>query len=142
MAYKEFLVKDIALSVLFAWAFAQVLLKVLIFSWKKKRIFLKAAFMSGGMPSGHSALVAALSTAIYISQGFTPLFVVTLIFAALVVYDVLLKKRVIAGFLAALAEKHPKKHLLDELGHGSVEVLFGLFIGILGVLVYSAYYLH
>lgn len=139
MACAEFLVKDIALSVLIAWAAAQVVLKIIILSYKKKKLFLKAAFMSGGMPSGHSALVAALSTAIYINQGFTPLFIVTLVLAVLIIYDILLKKRVIAGFLAVLAEKHPKKHLLDELGHGAVEVLFGVLIGILGVLIYFLY---
>jgi acid phosphatase family membrane protein YuiD len=139
MACAEFLAKDIALSVLIAWAAAQVVLKIIVFSWKKKKLFLKAPFLSGGMPSGHSALVAALSTAIYINQGFTPLFIVTLILAALIIYDVLIKKRVIAGFLTVLAEKHPKKHLLDELGHGIKEVLVGVLIGMVGVLIYFYY---
>ncbi len=139
MAPVEFLVKDVALSVLIAWAAAQIILKIIVFSYKKKKLFIRAAFMGGGMPSGHSALVAALSTAIYLNQGFTPLFIVTIILAALVIYDALLKKRVIGGFLAVLGEKHPKKHLLEELGHGVKEVLVGVLIGIIGVLIYFYY---
>lgn len=43
---------------------------------------------TGGMPSGHSALVTSLATAIGIKHGFgEDLFALSLIFAAVVIYD-------------------------------------------------------
>lgn len=136
----EFLAKDIAISVFVAWFIVQVLLKTITSSYRKKKFFWKAAFMGGGMPSGHSALVAALSTAVGLSQGFdSAIFLVTLVFSLIVIYEVLLAKRVVADFLSVMAEKHPKKHLLEELGHGIMEVLIGAVIGIVVVIALFYY---
>jgi len=131
-----FLARDMAISVFTAWFAAQVLLKIITASYKKKKFFWKAAFMGGGMPSGHSALVAALLTAIALSQGFSVILIMAFVFSAIVIYEVLLAKRVVADFLNVIAEKHPKKHLLEELGHSIMEVLVGVLIGVVVVLAF------
>lgn len=59
-----------------------------VFLWKKNRYSLSRVLSTGGMPSGHSALVASIATAIGIKNGpFDDLFVVTLVFASVVIYD-------------------------------------------------------
>jgi acid phosphatase family membrane protein YuiD len=58
------------------------------FLWQKSRFNLQAMLSTGGMPSGHSALVASLATGIGIKYGpLHDLFVLALVFAAIVIYD-------------------------------------------------------
>jgi len=129
--------KQIIISVFTAWFIAQILLKIIVASFKKKKLFIKAGVMGGGMPSGHSALVAALCTAIGLTQGFlSPLFIITCVFSALIVFQVLIEKRVIVRFFEEIAKEHPKKHILEELGHSALEVGIGLAIGIFVVLAF------
>ncbi len=136
----EFLGKEILISVLTAWFLAQVLLKIIVTSYKKKKLFLMACVRGGGMPSGHAALVAALSTAVGLSQGFlSPIFLVALAFSAILLYQVLLEKRVIVRFFNEIAKEHPKKHILEELGHDTMEVVVGVVIGIAVVLAFYYY---
>lgn len=137
---KPFLMSDVAFSVFTAFFLSQVVFKIITFSIKRKKVFLRAMVMGGGMPSSHTALVTALAVAVGLNQGFrTPLFIAVLVFSVLAVYDVLLTKKAVRGFLILLAEKHPRKELLDELGHSVMEVLFGVIIGLAVVL---AFYQH
>jgi len=55
----------------------------------RKNVFnLSAMLSTGGMPSGHSALVSSLATSIGIKYGpLNDLFVLSLVFAAIVIYD-------------------------------------------------------
>ena len=64
------------------------------------------------------------------------IFIVTVVFSLLVIYDVLLTKKAIADFLMVISEKHPKKQVLHELGHTLKEVLIGAIIGILVVVIF------
>ncbi len=133
----EFFAKDIVISVFTAWFLAQILLKIITFSYKKKKLFLRAALVGGGMPSGHSTLVGALSTAMGMSQGFdSAIFIVTLVFSILIIYETLVTKKAIADFLKVMVEKHPKKHVVEELGQSELEVLVGVAIGIIVVLAF------
>ncbi|MBN2112419.1 divergent PAP2 family protein [Candidatus Woesearchaeota archaeon] len=133
----EFLAKDVALSVFTAWFLAQVALKILISSCRKKQVMWRAAVTGGGMPSGHATLVAALSTAVGLSQGFSSvMFIITIVFSILVIHETLQAKKVIVDFLAAIAEKHPKRHLLEELSHSIKEAAAGVAIGVIVVLLF------
>lgn len=135
----EFLVKDAAIGVLTAWLLAQVVLKIITFSIKRKRLFLKAAFMGGGMPSGHSTLVAALSTAVGLNQGFeSVIFMVTVVFSIIIIYETLVTKSAIADFLKIIAHKNPNKHAIEQLGHSLKEVFAGIVFGI--IVVFLFYY--
>lgn len=101
-------------------------------------------FSSGGMPSVHSATVASLATVALIEGGpNSPLFGITGVFAAIVMYDSLGVRRA-AGEQAKVlnlliedlstngAVKTPKKygHLKEILGHRPLEVAIGLMLGV------------
>ena len=63
------------LPAILAWAIAQVL-KVCVISVRKRRLDLRVLAETGGMPSSHSAIVAALTTVQWVTdsskQGFPP----------------------------------------------------------------------
>ena len=102
---------------------------------------------TGGMPSAHSASVAALSTAIGMHAGFrSPLFGVTLYFSLIVMYDAAGLRRA-AGRQATIlnrlieenwehreAEAH---QLMELLGHTPLEVLVGALLGVGSALLWN-----
>ena len=94
---------------------------------------------TGGMPSGHSALVASIATAIGIKYGpFDDLFAITLVFAAIVIYDAM-NIRYQSGLHAHVLNKiHGDKKLNESLGHLPSETLAGSIVGVLvaGILMY------
>ena len=95
---------------------------------------------TGGMPSSHSASVAALSTAVGLWHGFgTALFAVTLYFSLIVMYDAAGLRRAAgrqAEVLNTLIERHfqrPEREtqkLIELLGHTPFEVLIGAILGV------------
>ena len=95
---------------------------------------------TGGMPSSHSASVAALSTAVGLWHGFgTALFAVTLYFSLIVMYDAAGLRRAAgrqAEVLNTLIERHfqrPEREtqkLIELLGHTPFEVLIGALLGV------------
>lgn len=136
----EFLVRDVALSVFVAFIISQVLLKIITFSRKKGGLFWKAALMGGGMPSTHSAVVSSLLVGIGIVEGvYSPLFVVTFVMGCIVIYQVLVEKKVAKVFVDVFGEKNPEKQLIDQLGHSLREIGFGILVGII-VVAYFYYY--
>jgi len=101
---------------------------------------------TGGMPSSHSAAVAALSTSVGLENGFRSLlFGVTLYFSLVVMYDAAGLRRA-AGRQAAILNRlidehfaHPEREtqrLMELLGHTPLEVLTGAFIGVLSALIW------
>jgi acid phosphatase family membrane protein YuiD len=94
---------------------------------------------TGGMPSAHSAAVAALSTAVGLWHGFgSGLFAVTLYFSLIVMYDAAGLRRAAgrqAMVLNRLIERHfqqPEREaqkLMELLGHTPFEVLVGALLG-------------
>lgn len=106
------------------------LLKGLFLS--RKNIFnLSAMLSTGGMPSGHSALVSSLATAIGIKYGpLHDLFVLALVFAAIVIYDAM-NIRYQSGLHAhALNTIKGEKKLNESLGHLPSETLVGSMVGV------------
>ena len=94
----------------------------------------------GGMPSAHSASVAALSTGVALEEGVTsPLFGVTVFFSLLTMYDAAGIRRS-AGRQAEVLNrivddlqvsgKVREERLLELLGHTPFEVLVGATFGI------------
>jgi acid phosphatase family membrane protein YuiD len=114
-------------------------LKTAYFYYRDRKVHLKYIFMSGGMPSSHSALVSALTTAIAIKDGLaSSTFCVSLIFSIIVIYDSG-GVRHITGKQAQLINQiidqlctsrfSPKK-LSESWGHTPVEVAVGVGLGI------------
>lgn len=102
---------------------------------------------TGGMPSSHSASVAALSTAVGLQEGFgTALFAVTLYFSLIVMYDAAGLRRNAgkqASVLNRLIESHFKdpeheaQKLMELLGHTPFEVFIGGALGVLSALLWN-----
>ena len=88
---------------------------------------------TGGMPSGHSALVSSLATAIGISEWVdSPLFAMCLIFSAIVIYDAM-NIRFQSGLHAKAINTFTKRQekFNESLGHLPTEALAGSMLGIL-----------
>jgi acid phosphatase family membrane protein YuiD len=97
---------------------------------------------TGGMPSSHTAGVAALTTAIGIREGAdSALFSVALYFSLIVMYDATGLRRS-AGLQATILNRIVDEHfihhrkagegrLMELLGHTPLEVLVGALFGIL-----------
>jgi len=96
----------------------------------------------GGMPSSHSAFVAALAFSIGFRNGFdSDLFAVSLIFSGIVVYDAKRLRGTVeqqSKLLNRFAEKlspNEKIHLPEMVGHTTGEILIGIIIGaVFGIL--------
>jgi acid phosphatase family membrane protein YuiD len=122
-----------------AWAIAQIL-KVGVVSVRKRHLDLRVLAETGGMPSSHSAIVAALATSVGRLNGVTSdTFAIALIFSIVVMYDAQGVRRA-AGLQAAvlnrlvddlMAQRGIQETRLRELlGHTPVEVLVGAALGI------------
>jgi acid phosphatase family membrane protein YuiD len=127
------------LPALLAWAIAQVL-KVIVSSIRRRRLDLRVLAEMGGMPSSHSALVMALTTAVGRGQGVeSAAFAIALVFSFVVMYDAQGVRRAVgrqAAVLNRLVEDMVSMRGIQEarlrelLGHTPVEVLVGAALGI------------
>ena len=127
------------LAPLVAWTIAQAA-KLLLTSFRERRLNLRVLAETGGMPSSHSAIVMALTTAVgkYSGLGSAP-FEIALIFTFVVMYDAAGLRRAAgrqAEVLNRLVEDlvHMRgvqeAHLRELLGHTPFEVLVGAVIGL------------
>ena len=132
------------LPAILAWAIAQVL-KVCVISVRKRHLDLRVLAETGGMPSSHSAIVAALTTAVGRLNGVSSAtFAIALIFSIVVMYDAQGVRRA-AGRQAAVLNRLvddlvsqrgiQETRLRELLGHTPVEVLVGAALGIVVGLV-------
>ena len=126
------------------WFFIQ-LFKVIYDLVTTKKFNFKRILGAGGMPSSHSAIVTSLSTLVGKYQGVdTPIFAVSLILAAVVMYDACGIRRA-AGKQAALLNKiiatpgltglQVSEKLVEVLGHTPFQVLVGALIGVIAGLI-------
>ncbi len=122
-----------------AWLVTQTL-KVIIHSARQRRLDLSIWVSAGGMPSSHSALVAALATAVGLRNGFaSDIFAIALILAIVVMYDAAgvrraasIQARILNQIIDELFQGHPisEERLRELLGHTPVQVFAGAAIGI------------
>ena len=126
------------------WFFIQ-LFKVIYALVTTKKFNFKRILGAGGMPSSHSAIVTSLATLVGKYQGVdTPIFAVSLILAAVVMYDACGIRRA-AGKQAALLNKiiatpgltglQVSEKLVEVLGHTPFQVLVGALIGVIAGLI-------
>lgn len=133
-------------SALLAWTLAQ-LIKVIIDLIILKKFDVKRFVSSGGMPSSHSAMVAACTTAIGKLYGFNgAAFAISAVFSAIVMYDAFNVRRS-AGDTARLVNQllaHIERltaedfaeDLKEVMGHTPLQVLLGALLGLaIGCLV-------
>jgi len=128
-----------------AWAISCVLKGMIVCIRERK--FSVGRFMGpGGMPSSHSAIVAALSVSVGRVVGFdSPAFAITAALSLIVMYDASGIRRaagkqaeMINAIVEAWNEKDPlmKEIKLKELlGHTPVEVFAGAILGVIVAVV-------
>jgi acid phosphatase family membrane protein YuiD len=134
-----------ALTIAALTSIAVQLWKGLAFWLRHRRLNFRRFVQTGGMPSSHSASVAALTTAVALEEGtLSTLFGVTLFFSLIVMYDAAGLRRA-AGHQARLLNKivagHEdtalrKQQLIESLGHTPLEVLVGASIGVAAAILW------
>jgi uncharacterized protein len=136
----ELLSNDALVTASLAWFLAQIS-KLIIVLLRERRIQLSYLTSAGGMPSSHSAVVVALATRIGMDNGMgSPLFAISFIFAAVVLYDaagirraVSVQARILNRMLEEVIDlkRFNEKRLLELLGHTPFEVFIGSLLGML-----------
>ena len=129
----------VLITALVAWGLAQIIkvpLEYLRFKTWDWALLLRA----GGMPSSHSALVAACAHSTGLFYGFdSPVFALAGVIAMVVIYDATGIRRqagkhaeIINAMIRDLAHGHPlqEKQLREVLGHTPLEALGGTIFGL------------
>ncbi len=153
----EFFTNIPLMAALSGIVFAQVV-KVPIRLIFTKEFIPRLVFSTGGMPSSHTAAVAALTTSIGMIEGFdTTLFAASFIFSVIIMFDasgVRLQAGKHAQLLNELVrdvqyfargargwhkkEEYEKRQELKELlGHKPIEVFFGAVTGIIIGIIFA-----
>ncbi|GAB1481355.1 divergent PAP2 family protein [Treponema sp.] len=140
----SFVENPVFLSALTSWFLAQLLKAIIVLLRSPRRsareITLTLMWKTGGMPSSHSSLVAALATAVGIQEGInSTLFIVTLCLALIVIRDSLGVRRssgLQARSLNMLGKEVSNRFGVDykpvkEIqGHAPLEVIIGALLGL------------
>ena len=120
--------------------------KIILLVFKQRQKFVFAdLFITGNMPSAHSAIVTALTTIILLTEGVSPLFFATFVFAAIVIRDAFGVRRtvgeeskVLTNVITVLKTKFHiaiSRKMHQSLGHQPIEVFVGTLIGIASAIV-------
>lgn len=136
----EVIRNKIFMTTVSAWLIAQTV-KVTLGVIRQKRFDFRWFVGTGGMPSSHAAGASCLSTAIGLNQGFDSVyFALAASFALVVMFDAQGVRRA-AGRQARILNRITEDiywqgrikddRLRELLGHTPVEVIGGLFLGIL-----------
>ena len=151
MALKGLIENPVFLSVISGLFLAQ-LVKTIIYllraKFKTPRGTLEVMiWRTGGMPSSHSTMVAALTASIAFSEGLNSnLFVIALMFALVIIRDALGVRRssgIQARMLNWLGRQTSEKLHIDYRpvkevnGHSPLEVAVGIFLGIIIAAAFS-----
>ena len=84
------------------------------------------------MPSAHAAVVSAITSAVYIEQGASALFAITLIISIIFLRDALGLRMIVKKQSKILKKITPKASGLSESeGHKIPEVIIGIALGII-----------
>lgn len=126
------------IAVICAWIVAQGL-KYILSGIKSKNFMgnFRQLYLSGSMPSAHSASVVALTAIIGLREGTSSsMFALSLLFAAVVMYDAVMVRRSSGeqGYaLTKLIKETKSKINLPRVakGHTPLEVLAGVAVGLL-----------
>ena len=133
------------LAIAVSWVVAQGLKYVVVAIRQGKASSVRQLYLSGNMPSAHSASTIALATVIGLRNGVGGgLFATALLFAAIVMYDAVMVRRSSGEQGAALQKliKEQKSKIplpRAAKGHTPVEVVAGAILGlIIGYVVFFA----
>ena len=124
----------IILAVLLA-GFGTQLLKIIILWFHHKTLSWHDLVVTGGMPSSHSAFVVALATIIYLEEGSSTVFAISLVLAFIVLRDAFGVRRSV-GEEGLMINQMMKKLKIKtathfSLGHTPLQVIVGAWLGLL-----------
>ncbi|MBT3416492.1 divergent PAP2 family protein [Candidatus Woesearchaeota archaeon] len=137
----EYSFYKIFLGLILAMAIPQ-LIKIITEIIKHKKFEFSYFFLDGGMPSSHSSFVSALSVAIFLTNGLSPISLVTLAISSIIIRDsfgIRLEVGKQKRILEKLDPKDSRKEKLKREGHTIAQVIAGIFFGILIMLVTLAF---
>ena len=130
---------DVLLSALVAWLSAQAL-KVPMEYLRSRHWQWAMAFVAGGMPSSHSALILGATQAIGLHSGYdSPLFALGIVISMIVTYDAAGVRRQAGKHAERInilfdelmrGQMPDEKQLREVLGHTPLEVAGGVLWGI------------
>ena len=137
---QELLTNPFLMAGLVSWFIAQVLKTIIHFALYKK-LEVERLFGDGGMPSGHSATVASVSTMCGLVYGLGSVeFAISGILAIIVCHDAMGVRRetgkqaVILNELIKTFESGHTPDLKELVGHSPLQVIMGILIGIANAL--------
>ena len=129
----------VLIAVIFA-GFGVQLIKLILILFKHKTLTWNDLIVTGGMPSSHSAFVVSLTTAIYLTEGTSTAFAISLVLAFIIIRDAFGVRRTVGEegiVLTQVLRKlklHKKTHF--AMGHTPLQVFVGSLLGfIISVLV-------
>lgn len=126
------------IAIVASWIIAQGLKYIIIAAKHRSFDHLRQLYLSGNMPSAHSASTVALASLVGMREGTdTAVFAVALLFAAVVMYDAMILRRSVGEQGVAIQEmiRHAKTQKSIALpraarGHTPLEVLAGAVLGL------------
>jgi len=126
--------EKIILSLLFA-GFGTQLIKIIVLYFKHKTLSWHDLIVTGGMPSSHSSFVVSLATIIYLIEGITTAFAVSLVLAFIVIRDAFGLRRTVGeeGIIInqLLKKQKIKTNTHFSMGHTPLQVIIGSLIGLI-----------
>ena len=144
--FQELLSNGFLLVALSSWFWAQ-LIKTVIHAIVTKKLDWTRLVGDGGMPSGHSATVSSLATAVSLVYGPGSFqFAIAVIFAIVVCKDAMgvrletgkqaaIINDIVASFNALMTEKLTDARLKEFVGHTPLQVIAGILLGVGNALV-------
>lgn len=126
---------EIIQAVIITWLVASVIKYIIALYNDNCTSFFEEFFVTGGMPSSHSAIVTCVTVSIFLLEGVSNLFVVSGIFSLLVIRDSFGVRKSV-GDQAKLINKIAKKDHIHAsvkvvLGHTLYQVITGMLLGAL-----------
>ena len=138
----DLITNEVLVVPLCVWAAAQ-LLKLFTKLVQTKRLDLRYLVASGGMPSSHSAIVAALATTVAMTQGLSSVaFGIACIVALIVIYDsagvrksvgqqAVVLNRIVREIRFRRPMAELERDLRELIGHTPLQVVAGAALGII-----------
>lgn len=134
------------IAIMAGWIIAQGTKYILVALKNRNFDHIRQLYLSGNMPSAHSATTVALATMVGLKDGVDgPLFAIAGLFAAVIMYDAVMVRRSVGeqGLALATLIKLAKNEALliprAARGHTPLEVLVGALLGVLiGAVVFFA----
>lgn len=115
--------------------FGAQLLKLIIYWFEHKSLSWHDLVVTGGMPSSHSAFVVAMAAIIYLEEGVTTAFAISLVLAFIIIRDAFGVRRSVGMEGLAIQRLFRIHHLKSKfhysMGHTPLQVLVGSVIGFL-----------